>query len=108
MKIKIKKMEWLKFLWFIINTLINDIKIILEEIFNVLKKEELSKKEINIVFQKIAKKYYWGNNNNNHNFDSFLKYIDLLHLLIGGKDLKEPKRLNEGNALNFQLFLIII
>ncbi len=111
-----------------INTIINDIKIVLEDIFNILKKkEDLSKKEINVIFQKIAKNYYWGKNNNNHKYNSFIKYIDLLHLLIGGKDdlnqfnffsydlkrcdgiktdLKEPKLLNEGNTLNFQLLFL--
>ena len=112
-----------------INPSFQTIKTILEEIFNILKKKDiLSKKEITVIFKKIAKEYYWEDKNNNKDFTNFIKYIDLLHFFISGKDdlnqfnyfsfdlkkcdginldLKEPKIINENNTLNFQIIFLI-
>ena len=111
-----------------INISIQKIKTILEEIFTILKKkDDLSKKEINIIFKKIAKEYYWGENNNNKDFTNFKKYIDLLLFFICGKDdlnqfnffsfelkkceginleLKERKLISEGHTINFQTIIL--
>ena len=108
-----------------INTSINNIRIILEEIFYVIKlKNNLSKIILNMIFKNIGKEYYWGDNNNNNNFDNFIKYLNLLILFIcendtnkfynylsydlkkceGIKgDIKSPIKIKEKNTLNFQI-----
>ena len=107
-----------------INISINNIKIILEEIFYIIKlKNNLSKIILNIIFQNIGKEYYWEDNNNN-NFDNFLKYLNLIIFFIcendtnqfynyysydlkkckGIKaDIKNSIKINEKNTLNFQI-----
>ena len=105
-----------------INTSINNIRIILEEIFDVIKsKNNLSKIILNIIFKNIGKEYYWGDNNNN--FDNFLKYLNLIIFFICQKsnqfynyfsydlkkckgikgDIKNPIKINDNNTFNFQI-----
>ena len=108
-----------------IYTSINNIKLILEEIFYIIKfKNNLSKIILNMIFQNIGKEYYWGENNNNNNFDNFLKYLNLLKLFICENDknkfynylsydLKKCEgikgdintliKIKEKNTLNFQI-----
>ncbi len=105
-----------------INTSINNIKIILEEIFYIINsKNNLSKILLTIIFKKIGKEYFWGNNNNN--YDNFLKYLNLIIFLLCGNrnqfynylsydlkkckgikgDINEPIKINEKSTLNFQI-----
>ena len=101
---------------------------VLEEIFNILKKNEnLSKIEFYCVFQKIAKEYFWEDKDRNNNFNNLSKYIDLLMSFLSGTDdlnqfdyfsfdlkkcdgiqtnLKDPKIISEGNTLNFQILFL--
>ena len=101
---------------------------VLEEIFNILKKNEnLSKIEFYCVFQKIAKEYFWEDKDRNNNFNNLYKYIDLLMSFLSDTDdlnqfdyfsfdlkkcdgiqtnLKDTKIISEGNTLNFQILFL--
>ena len=101
---------------------------VLEEIFNILKKNEnLSKIEFYCVFQKIAKEYFWEDKDRNNNFNNLSKYIDLLMSFLSDTDdlnqfdyfsfdlkkcdgiqtnLKDTKIISEGNTLNFQILFL--
>ena len=68
---------------------------ILIEFFNLIKEnEELYKKEVYFIFQKIGKEYFWEENII-QNYTHFIQYIDLLIFFFTGKDYSDLNKRKE-------------